>query len=99
MTMSKTAALREAAQAVHIHGRGTSWTITSPYDKISGPVTETHATSYFEARAKAARIKASLTLSLMGKLTEHADASIYCEMDVKDTAGLVEIGLRAAARG
>lgn len=97
--LSKTAALREAASAVSIHGSGSSWIIIHPYDEIDGPCAETSADSYWAARAKSARIKAVLALSLMGRLTDRADCAIYSEMDVKSTAGLVEIGLRAAGRG
>lgn len=97
--LSKTAALREASTAVSIHGRGTSWTIICPHDKIDGPSTELRADSYALARAKAARAKASIALTLMGQWSDRADEAMYNADDVRDTRALVEIGLKATARG
>lgn len=68
MSMSKSAAIREAAKHVSVHGQRTSWQIIGPNrdDELSGPTTKLTADSWFKARGIAAIWKARLALRLMG---------------------------------
>lgn len=102
MSMSKSAAIREAASYVSIGGGGTSWRVYGPYryDQPTGPSTEISCDSYRKARACAATKKAAIALHLMGRLTPEAKMEIECAAygtfpAITQTRRLVEIGLKA----
>ena len=70
--LSKTAAIRESANAISITGRGTSWQVTGPYDfdNIRSPSTTINTTSYTKARTIATRWRARIALRMMGLLSD-----------------------------
>ena len=94
MSMSKSAAIREAAKHVSVHGQRTSWQIIGPYrdNELSGPSTEVTADSWFKARNRAAVWKARIALILMG----HDDNDYTFAVDhehyrgVNDVPGLID---------
>jgi len=76
--MKKTAALRAASQYVSVVGRGTNWTIISPwrFAEPRGPSTETHSDSYAKARIIARTATARIALHFMGLATRENIESI-----------------------
>ena len=94
--MNKTDALRRASRAVSIWGRGTSWTISCPWDyaDVSGPSTELNCDSYAKARRAAARIRAGIALALMGRYTD--DSAYALDMHAGSARELVNKALEAA---
>lgn len=75
--MTLTQALAIASRAVSVWGRGTSWTVSHPWDRNNptGPSTTYSCNSYAEARHSAARTRARVALALLGQYnhdTEYA---------------------------
>jgi hypothetical protein len=87
--MNQTAALRAASQHVSVVGRGTSWTIISPwrFAEPTGPSTETHSDSYTKARIIARTAKAVIALHFMGLASQENIESIeYASYQFSGTA-------------
>lgn len=99
MTMSKTAAIREAAEHVSIWGKGTSWTVCGPYRyaDLRGPSTEVSADSYAKAAWVRTKWRARIALTLMGQLTDDADWII--EDSQGDLRTIVNRAVIAQAKG
>jgi hypothetical protein len=99
-SISKTAAIRESAGCVSIHGAGTSWRVIGPYrdSDPSGPYTERTATSYPQARSIATRWRASVVLALMGRLTDDTSYAVECsaaDRGISDLRGILNLALAA----
>ena len=77
--MNRTLALAQASRAVSLWGRGADWTVSCPWDRtdIHGPSTHIGCSSYAQARLTAARIRASIALTLLGQYTKDAAADLY----------------------
>jgi len=84
MTMSKTAAIREARTFVGMPTRrsSTDYVVYAPYhsNKPHGPSTELQADSYQKCLARRSSAVASIALHLMGRLDIEADAAIESEI-------------------
>jgi len=76
--MNQTAALRAASQYVSVVGRGTNWTIISPwrFAEPRGPSTETHSDSNAKARIIARTATARIALHFMGLASQENIESI-----------------------
>ena len=101
--LSKTAAIRESANAISIIGRGTSWQVFGPYsfDNLSGPSTTINADSYTKARRIATQWRAEVVLELMGLLSDdvmYAVESHDYHYGGRTLADFVNAGLKAAGR-
>ena len=74
--MTKTNALKTAATYCSISGRNTSWTVYGPYsvevDDLRGPYTEHQCDSYAKALRVLTTWRATIALSLLGKLDDDA---------------------------
>ena len=87
--MNQTAALRAASQYVSVVGRGTNWTIISPwrFAEPRGPSTETHSDSYAKARIIARTATARIALHFMGLASQENIESIeYASYQFSGTA-------------
>ena len=71
--LSKTAAIRETANAISITGRGTSWQVIGPhnFDNMRSPSTTINTTSYTKARTVATKWRAQIALHMMGLLSDN----------------------------
>lgn len=102
--LSKTAAIRESANAISISGRGTSWQVYGPYKVTnpSGPSTTINADSYTKARRIATKWRAKVALVLMGVWS---DDVMFAVEEFHDhhyggstLADYITAGLKAAGR-
>lgn len=104
MALSKTAAIRESANAVSISGSGTSWQVYGPHKATNhtGPTTAVSATSYVKARRCATEWRAEVVLALMGLWSDDVQIAIGyhgINSDATTLADYIAIGLKAAKRG
>ena len=78
MATCKTTAIREAAKYVTINGQGTSWTIYGPYScaDLSGPSTESTASSYVQAVRIRTAWRAIIALALMERLDGESEREV-----------------------
>ena len=89
--------LKIASGAVAVSGRGTSWTITSPFyhDDVQGPSTCSYATSYAAAMSKSGQIKATIATRYYGC----SDSEVYgAAFDIDDGMSWREAVRKAAKR-
>lgn len=103
MTMTKTAAIKAARQAVSAPiGAGTSWQVYHPYyntfDGLKGASTCNNASSYSGAVAMRARIVAGLAICLMDLNSDDAQYAIYNETWDRTIPGLVNAAIAASAQ-
>lgn len=102
MSMSKTAAIREASKYCSISGRGTSWTVYGPYrsSQPDGPSTESNADSYTKALLIRSAWRARIALHFMGRLDEDTkfaveEAAYGGSQPMTRTRDLVDAALKA----
>ncbi len=96
MTITKTAAIREAASHVHIWGGDTNWTIVGPYAELDGPSTEMGVSNYAMAVAVRTRWVARIALDLMGVIDDDFRAICMQQSHQTTVRGLVSDVARRA---
>lgn len=104
MTISKTAAIRQARRVVSMPVRrsSTDYVVYAPYydAQPDGPGTELQAASYPMILAMRTRKCACVALSIMGRMDEEAASAIYhMEGESLGVEALVAAGLAAYGTG